>query len=116
MSFLEDINTKQGLIYVKEFYIVIPYYALEQDTSNIRKPRRRKFLDALTTVQTPEKIVEKYRLFVKNSKFLDTRVNVVLEGLRGVGMYGERLGLTDIISLLFKVYNPDAHKDQASFS
>ncbi len=114
ITFLDGINTKQGLIYVKEFYVVIPYYPLEQDM-NIRKPWRRKFLDALSTRETPEKVVERYRSFLRNDKFLDTRVNVVLEGLRGVGMAGERLGLSDIVTLLFKCYNPDSHKDQALF-
>lgn len=114
IRFLDDINTKQWLIYVKEFYVIVPYYPLEQD-ENIHKSRWRKLLDALSTRETPEKIVDRYRSFLRNDKFLDTRVNVVLEGLRGVGMAGERLGLSDIISLLFNCYNPDAHKDQASF-
>lgn len=114
VRFLEDINAKQGLIYVKEFYVVIPYYPLEQD-AQIHKPWWRKFLDALSTRETPEKIVERYRSFLRNDKFLDTRVNVILEWLRGVGMVGERLWLSDIISLLFKCYNPDAHKDQATY-
>jgi hypothetical protein len=115
ISFLDDINTKQGLIYVKEFYIVVPYYPLEDDSQNIAKPRWRKFLDALSRIETPEKIVSRYRSFLANNKFLDTRVNVVLEWLGWVGMVGERLGLTDLISLLFKVYNPDAHKNQSTF-
>jgi len=78
IKFLDEINAKQGLIFVKEFYVVIPYYPLEQDES-IRKPRWRKFLDALSTKETPEKVVERYRSFLRNDKFLDTRVNVVLE-------------------------------------
>ena len=116
VKFLDEINAQQGLIYVKEFYVVIPYYALEDDDHNIRKSRWRKFLDALSSLETPEKIVQRYRGFLRNKKFLDTRVNVVIEWLRGAGLYGERLQLIDLISLLFKTYNPDAHKDQASFS
>ena len=116
VNFLEQINAQQGLIYVKEFYIVIPYYNAEADKENIGKSRWSKFLEALSKVETPEKIVQRYRGFISNNKFLDTRVNVIIEGLRGVGMYGERLELPDIISLLFKVYNPDAHKNQAAMS
>ncbi len=114
IKFLDEINAKQWLIFVKEFYVVIPYYPLEQDSA-IRKPWRKKFLDALSLRETPEKVIERYRSFLRNDKFLDTRVNVVLEGLRAVGMAGERLGLTDIVSLLFKCYNPDAHKNQAVY-
>ena len=113
IDFLSDINSQQGLIYVKEFYVVVPYYALEADTQNVRKSRWRKFADALSSKETPEKIVERYRTYQRNGKFLDTRVSVVVEGLRGVGIYAERLGLADLISLMFKEYNPDSHKDQA---
>lgn len=115
VKFLDEINNKQGLIYVKEFYIIVPYYPGEEDKNQVRKPRRRLFLDAFSRVETPEKIVERYRSFLKHDKFLDTRVNVILEWLRGIGIYGERLTLTDLISLLFKVYNPESHKDQAVY-
>lgn len=116
LSFLNEINNKQGLIYVKEFYIVIPYYPGEQDNNQVRKPRWKLFLDAFSRIETPEKIVERYRIFLKHNKFLDTRVNVIMEGLRGIGIYSDRLTLTDLISLLFKVYNPESHKDQAVFT
>ena len=115
ISFLNKINLQQWLIYVKEFYVVIPYYPLEQDTDGVRKPRWRKFMDALSQQETPEKVVERYRAFAKNNKFLDTRVNVILEGLKWVGISGERLWLSDLITLIFKAYNPDMHKDQATF-
>lgn len=115
IEFLDDINTQQWLIYVKEFYIVIPYYPSEEDTENTRKPRWQKFMNALSTVQTPEKIVSRYRNFMKYDKYLDTRVLVIQEWLKGLGMNAERLRLTDIISLLFKAYNPETHKDQANW-
>jgi hypothetical protein len=46
IKFLDEINSKQWLIYVKEFYIVLPYYPGEQDKSQVRKPWWRLFLDA----------------------------------------------------------------------
>lgn len=115
IDFLADINSQQGLIYVKEFYVIVPYYALEADTQNVRKSRWKKFIDALSRTETPEKIVERYRTYQRNGKFLDTRTSVVIEWLRWVWIYAERLWLADLISLMFKEYNPDAHKDQASF-
>lgn len=114
IEFLDDINTQQWLIYVKEFYIVIPYYPSEEDTENTRKPRWQKFMNALSTVETPEKILKRYRNFLKYDKYLDTRVLVTQEWLKGLWMSAERLRLTDIISLLFKAYNPETHKDQAN--
>lgn len=113
IEFLEWINDKQWLIFVKEFYIIVPYYPMEEDSDHIRKPWRQKFMNALSTVETPEKIVDRYRSFLKNDKFLNTRVNVVAESLKWVWMYAERLDMTNIIGLLFKCYNPDAHKDQS---
>jgi hypothetical protein len=29
LSFMDGINAKSGLIYVKEFYIVVPYYSMQ---------------------------------------------------------------------------------------
>lgn len=112
ISFLDQINARQGLVYVKEFYVVIPYYAMADDTAMVRKPRWDKFMNALNRQDSAEKIVGRYRSFLRNQQFLETRVSVVLEWLKGVGMYGDRLWLSDLISLLFKCYNPDAHKDQ----
>lgn len=113
LSFMDSINAKTGLIYVKEFYIVVPYYSMEMDDEGIRKPWWKKFLDAFSPTQTPEKLVANYRNFIKNDKFLETRVNLILEWLKGIGIYGARLGLTDMIGLLFKCYNPEAHKNMA---
>lgn len=113
VEFLDKINSKQWLLYIKEFYIVIPYYPLEDDENNIRKTRWQKFLNALDTKETPEKIVDRYRKYIRHDKFLNTRVNVVKDSLNWVWIYSERLQMTDIISLLFRSYNPDAHKDQA---
>lgn len=115
VAFLDQINAKQGLVFFKEFYIVIPYYPAEDDIDKVRKPRWEKFLNALNKNDSPEKIVSRYRVFVKNSQHLETRVNVAMEWLKGVGIYGERLGLSDLIGLLFKCYNPDSHKDQAEW-
>lgn len=112
MWFLEDINSKQWLIYVKEFYIVVPYYQLEADMS-MRKPWWRKFLDALDKSETPEKVVQRYRTFIKNRKHLDTRCNIVAEWLKSMWIVVERLDLPQIISLLFKVNNPNSHRAQA---
>jgi len=113
VGFLDQINAKQWLVFFKEFYLIIPYYPMEDDIAGVRKPRWTKFLAALNRVDSPEKIVSRYRSFLKNNQHLDTRVNVSMEWLKWVGIYGERLWLSDLIALLFKCYNPDSHKDQA---
>lgn len=115
VSFLDDINLSQGLIYVKEFYIIIPYYEEggEQEESSMKKSRWKKFLDVLESKDSAEKIVQRYRSFVKNRKFLDTRASLISEGLKGLGIDTERLEIGDIVALLFKFYNPTLHNDQA---
>lgn len=80
-SFLEDINMKQGLIYVKEFYIVIPYYVNEADAEQVKKPWWSKFMDTLNSKDDVETIVSRYRNFVKGQKMLNTRISLIQEGL-----------------------------------
>lgn len=114
VSFLQDIDAQQGLIYVKEFYIIIPFYQWEQDTEEIHKPRWKKFLNALDTKDSVEKIVWRYRSFVKWQRMLETRCNVIMDGLNTMGIPAERLQVADIINLLFRYYNPNLHSAQAS--
>jgi hypothetical protein len=113
ISFLEDIDSKQGLIYVKEFYIVVPYYDWEQDTSNINKSWWIKLLDVLNTKDSVEKIIEKYRYFLKWKNMLETRVNLISDWLASMWIVTEKLTTSEIISLLFRYYNPLIHWAQA---
>lgn len=105
-SFLEDINMKQGLIYVKEFYIVIPYYEQDADADQVKKPWRSKFMDTLNSKDDVESIVSRYRNFVKGQKMLNTRISLIQEGLNSLGIKTEFLNTKEVISLLFSVYNP----------
>ncbi len=110
--FLDRINSKQWFLYVKEFYVIVPYYVLN-DKSSVRKPFWQKLMDVFTSKDSPEKIVERFRKFTKNKKELDRRVSTIKEGLRWVWLKCQRLKLSDIVSLLFKVYNPTSHENQS---
>lgn len=114
-KFLEQINLQEWLIYTKEFYIIVPYATTEKDFTSIRKPWWKKFLDVLDSNESAEKIMARYRQFTANNKFLDTRIALVIEGLRSVGIWCEQLNGDDTIRLLFKVFNPNLHKSQANF-
>ena len=111
--FMDTINLRQWMIYVKEFYVIVPYYASGEERSQIDKPWRSKILAVLDSKNSAEKVVQKYRELIKNRRFLDTRCNLVNDWLRGIGMSTERVWLPGIISLLFKHYNPQAHSSQA---
>ncbi len=111
--FLQNIDMQQGMIYTKEFYVIVPYYESEQDRTQIQRSWRGKLLDVLNAKDSVEKIVQRYRQFVKYKKWLDTRVAVIVDGLQSIGIWVERLTTADIISVLFRCYNPLVHNSQS---
>lgn len=112
-NFLQNIDSKQWLIYEKSFYIVVPYYDTEKDEASIRKSRITKILDTLDAKDSVEKIVQRYRSFQKHKNMLDTRCNLVVDWLAWMGILAERLDTPEIISLLFNYYNPLLHNAQS---
>ena len=115
VSFLEWIDNQQWLIYVKEFYVVVPYYADERDAEQINKSRWNKFLNVLNAKDDVETIVERYRTFIKNEQNIQTRENVLIAGLNDLWMSAERLDTAGVVSLLFRMYNPLLDSSQARF-
>lgn len=112
--FLQNIDMQQWLIFNKEFYIIVPYYEWEQDKGQIQRSRWGKLLDVLNAKDTVEKIVSRYRVFLKGKNSLDTRINLIVDGLNGMGIGAEKVSTSDIISLLFRCYNPLLHSSQAT--
>ena len=115
ISFLEWIDDQQGLIYIKEFYIVIPYYWDERDNEQVNRSWRDKFLNILNAKDNVEMIVERYRTFIKNEQNIQTRENVLIAGLNDLWMSAERLDTANVVSLLFRMYNPLLDSSQARF-
>jgi hypothetical protein len=113
---LDDIDLKQGLVYVKEFYMIVPFYDGGNDNAQVNKARWSKILSVLDSKDSAEKVVERYRKFVKARTFLDTRCNTLIDGLRAIGMPAERLEEDEIISLLFRFYNPTVHSAQSEMT
>ncbi|MCX6823594.1 MAG: hypothetical protein NT085_00500 [candidate division SR1 bacterium] len=111
--FLQNIDMQQGLIFNKEFYIIVPYYESEQDKGQIQRSRWGKLLDVLNAKDSVEKVVTRYRQFLKGRNGLDTRVNLIIDGLNGMGIGAEKIPTSDIISLIFRCYNPLLHSSQA---
>lgn len=112
-NFLQNIDSKQWLIYEKSFYIVVPYYNWENDESSIKKSRITKILDTLDAKDSVEKIVQRYRSFQKNKNMLDTRCNLIVDWLASMWIRAEKLDTPEIISLLFNYYNPLLHNAQS---
>lgn len=115
VTFLEGIDNQQWLIYVKEFYIVIPYYWDERDAEQVNRSRWDKFLNILNAKDDVEMIVERYRTFIKYEQNIQTRENVLIAGLNDLWMSAERLDTASVVSLLFRMYNPLLDSSQARF-
>lgn len=115
VTFLEWINNQQWLIYVKEFYIVIPYYWDERDAEQVNRSWWDKFLNILNAKDDVEMIVERYRTFIKCEQNIQTRENVLIAGLNDLWMSAERLDTAGVVSLLFRMYNPLLDSSQARF-
>ena len=115
ITFLEWIDNQQWLIYVKEFYIVIPYYWDERDAEQVNRSRWDKFLNVLNAKDDVEMFVERYRTFIKCEQNIQTRENVLISGLNDLWMSAERLDIASVVSLLFRMYNPLLDSSQARF-
>ena len=115
VQFLEWIDNQQWLIYVKEFYVIIPYYRDERDAEQVNRSRRDKFLNILNAKDDVEMIVERYRTFIKCEQNILTRESVLISGLNDLWMSAERLDTAWTVSLLFRRYNPLLDSSQARF-
>jgi len=115
VTFLEWIDNQQWLIYVKEFYIVIPYYWDERDAEQVNRSWWDKFLNILNAKDDVEAIVSRYRTFIKCEQNIQTRENVLIAWLNDLWMQWERLDTAGTISLLFRMYNPLLDSSQARF-
>ena len=115
LSFLQWIDDQQWLIFVKEFYIVIPLYQDEKDAEQVNKSWRDKLLNVLNAKDDVEMIVERYRNFIKWEQNIQTRESVLIDGLNDLGIQAERLETSSVISLLFRMYNPLLDSSQARF-
>ena len=115
LSFLQWIDDQQWLIFVKEFYIVIPFYQDEKDAEQVNRSRWDKLLNILNAKDDVEMIVERYRNFIKWEQNIQTRESVLIDGLNDLWIQAERLDTASVISLLFRMYNPLLDSSQARF-
>ncbi len=111
-EFLKKLNDSQWYLFSKDFYVVIPYYSYEE-SAKIKENQFIKFMSALSSTQTPEKIANKLRDLHKNKKHINQRVTLVQNRLQWLWLETKRLDLKWIISLLFEVYNPLSIKKQS---
>ncbi|NOZ44500.1 MAG: hypothetical protein GXP45_05185 [bacterium] len=70
-------------------------------------------MEVLNAKDSVEKIISKYRSFLKNKNQLDIRCSLITEGLNAIGIPTQRANTSEIINLLFRQYNPLTHNAQA---
>jgi len=82
VAFLEQINVAQWLLYVKEFYIIVPLYdSTRSEEDMVKQSWIDKLMRALSAKDSAESIVARYRGFLKSKSLLDSRCSVITDGL-----------------------------------
>ena len=96
--------TELGNIMSKKFYIVVPYYAL--GIGDVKKGIFSSLKGLFGgTAKTSNSVISDSDLTNHRSKIMQ-RVDVILDGLSGMGIRGEILGSTALNDLFYSVYNP----------
>ena len=89
----------------KRFYVAVAYRPSGDAHQNFFK----RFLSALSSAQV---IVLREKNFQKYRSTLEKEVNVVMNGLSGIGLSIAELDTQGLIELFYKTYNPDSSRNQ----
>ena len=84
----------------KSFYIVIPFRVIEA--------REESFVDKIKniiTAQKPKKETFESEKFNQYKSQLDQRVNLIIQGLQGLGVKAMSLNDEQLIQLFYEFYN-----------
>lgn len=89
-------------IMAKRFLIVVPFYAVEAPTS------KKGFKDTITSLFRPGKFIrELSEADLENYKVqLEQRIEVIAEGISGLGIGTKVIGKDGLIKLFYSYYNP----------
>lgn len=94
--------TELANIMSKKFYIVVPFYVIESPAS------KTSFFDALTSIFAPSKFVKTLsdeELETYKTQ-LNQRIDIISEGVGGMGLEAKLLNKEELISLFYQYYNP----------
>ncbi len=91
-----------GNIIAKKFYVAVPFYAIETP------PTKAGFVDAIKGLLAPEKFARALtESELENYKIqLNQRIDVILEGISGLGLETRILGGDELTNLYYEYYNP----------
>jgi len=103
-NFIKNL-TEVSQIMSKHFYIVIPFYPVEN------KGGGGVLSGLMNAFNTKQKITEDIETFESYKNQLWQRVDQVASGLNGLGVKSTVLKTEEIIELLFSSYNPSLYSD-----
>jgi hypothetical protein len=90
-------------IMAKKFYIVVPI-----DPAYVKpKSTISSFLAYIKPEDTVMNVLQRQREFEDLKKNLESRVNVIMTSIEGIGVKAKRMKTAQIIELFYRTYNPD---------
>jgi hypothetical protein len=101
-NFVKEL-TEASQIMSKHFYIVVPFYPIEN------KGEGGIFSGIMNTLSPKEKITEDVETFESYRNQLWQRVDQIAAGLSGLGVKSVPLKTDEIIELLYSSYNPSLY-------
>ncbi len=93
-------------IMAKKFYIVVPFHVIE-----VVSPTKAGFFSAIKSVVSPSKFVRTLtEEELENYKVqIGQRIEVIIEGLSGLGLQTKTLAGDGLMNLFYSYYNPGQH-------
>lgn len=94
--------TELANIMAKKFYIVVPFYVIESPAT------KTSFFDALKSILAPSKFLKTLsdeELETYKTQ-LNQRIDIITEGVGGMGLEAKLLGKEELMGLFYQYYNP----------
>lgn len=94
--------TELANIMAKKFYVVVPFYAIETPKS------KEGFLKSIKGLFKPESFIASLtdEQFDNYKIQLNQRVDLIREGIGGLGLEAKPIGKEDLLNLYYSYYNP----------
>ena len=107
-----EILSQEANIMEKTFYIVVPYFSVGGDLSNI-KDQTKASIDRLSSNKTAPTVVRiNQKVYDKAKEEIQNRVDLVANGLLQIGVQSKRLTTKELMSVFYEFYNPGTARNQ----
>ncbi len=90
----------------KKFFVVVPYYVIEEAKNNV-------FKQIASTLSSPKDVSQTDQQFAQRKSELVMRTNMVAQGLAGIGVRAAVLKTQEVIELYYGSYNVDESQNQS---